>query len=155
MEHGISCLIYYLKVLNSIRRIKFNVFFLIEGQNLMLCFWRGDLNKPLDLRVVSCQKMLVKLHVSHLNECLYQFCLEKGNFLQTVKAKVLSRTHSADREICRLICDVIRHINSGTDYWDFMHAYSFVRAGLLIFCAVVEPQNSSKSTKFTKTRKIS
>ena len=53
----------------------------------MLCFWQGDLNKPPDLRVVSCQKLLVKLHVSHLNECLYQFFLEKGNFLETFKAK--------------------------------------------------------------------
>ena len=112
----------------SIRKIKFNVFFLIEVQNLMLCFWQGDLNKPLDLRVVSCQKLLVKLHVSHLNECLYQFFLEKGNFLETFKAKFFfSRTCSADREIDRLICDVIREINSGTDYWDFMHAYPFLR----------------------------
>ena len=112
----------------SIRKIKFNVFFLIEVQNLMLCFWQGDLSKPLDLRVVSCQKLLVKLHVSHLNECLYQFFLEKGNFLETFKAKFFfSRTCSADREIDRLICDVIREINSGTDYWDFMHAYPFLR----------------------------
>ena len=70
----------------SIRKIKFNVFFLIEVQNLMLCFWQGDLNKPLDLRVVSCQKLLVKLHVSHLNECLYQFFfLRKGSFYKLLR----------------------------------------------------------------------
>ena len=99
----------------SMRKIKFNVFFLIEVQNLMRCFWQGDLNKPRDLRVVSCQKLLVKLHVSRLNECLYQFFFEKGNFLETFKAKFFPCTCSADREIDRLICDVIRQINSGTD----------------------------------------
>ena len=64
----------------SLRKIKFNVFFLIEVEHLMLCVCQGDLNKPPDLRVVSCQKLLVKLHVSHLNECLYQFFLRKGIF---------------------------------------------------------------------------
>ena len=96
-------------------------------QNLILCFWQGDINKPRDLRVVSCQKLSVKLLVSHLNECLYQFFFEKGNFLQTFKAKFLLHNCSADCKIDRLICYVIRQINSGTDYWDFMHAYPFLR----------------------------
>ena len=112
----------------SLTKIKFNVFFLIEVEHFNALFLARRPQQTTGLagcqlwETVSEICMLVTLMSAYTN-----FFFEKGKFLQTFKAEFLLHTCSDDCKIDRLICYVIRQINSGTDYWDFMHAYPFLR----------------------------